>query len=157
MEFKDIVSQVRKRFLDISKKYYKDKNLIAKMILLRGIYDNIYECDIYFRACMLNKFSDKYVNKICNKNVRKAVDLLRARARGCVYINLIINAIIDDNIVQCENSTGIVKQLQDIKQELYSLANESISYSNILSKENDLPLFECDEIKDGNISLYKYL
>lgn len=145
MDFRQSIKQLRKDFFKLMKDYYKDKHLVAKLIFKREQYNNIYECDLMFSVCMLNGFCDDNISKLCNKNINKAIELFIQRSRACVYLILIINAIIEDDIIKCKENDMFIKGLQEIKLELHKLINKSIENSNKLAKSNGLPLFDISE------------
>lgn len=124
---------------------YKDKHLVAKLIFTRKRYDNIYECDMMFSVCMLNSFCDDNIKRLCNTNINKAIALFIQRSRACVYLILIINAIIEDDIIKCKENDKFIRGLKDIKLELHNLIDKSIEHSNKLAKSNGLPLFDISE------------
>jgi len=142
MEFVETVKNLRNEYLNAIKLYYKDKNIIFKMVYNRVAYDTVCAGEMAFRSCMVKRFKDDKLNYILAKNTQKGIEILTNRAFCCLYTVSIINDLIFDSKQMKECDEGYIKKLQEIKNKLCDyLAQNSLDMSNKIAQENQLPAY----------------
>ncbi|MBQ3502153.1 MAG: hypothetical protein IJA72_00610 [Clostridia bacterium] len=149
MSFSEDIKVLRKRYFNAVKQYYSDNRIVFKMLLQRKKYDDLYEADLAFRTCMVSEFSDKNINKLLDVNVGKAVDKLRARARGCVYTASVIQTLLEKQI--SPNQNPACDEINQIKQGLLNHANQSVELSDKWAKDIGVGKFDTSEF----VSVYE--
>ena len=152
MEFREDIKHLHKQFFDVVKDYYQTSTLILKMICGREIYLSFSEAHEYFRTCKLHGFSDKCISKLYDKRIESAIQNLQVRAMSCIYTAHAIEYMATDNIVLSDRYVEYIKELQKITNQLYELADNSISLADKWAEEHGLPLFKNGKF---NINMYK--
>jgi len=148
MEYIDRVKEIKKEYYKAIRTYYNANRLILKMVISYGLGD-LSEVDINFRTCAVHNFSDKHIDKMWNKDIKKVIQTLRARGISCVYTSRAIQDLMSKLSDGSENYTNLSKQLNIVNDKLYELAKQSIIMSNNIARGHNLPtLFE-----NGNIKL----
>ena len=150
MSFIEDIKNLRKRYFDAVKMFYGDKRIIAKMMLNRSKYDNIYEADLAFRTIMLREFSDEELIKLTSQHSEKSVDGFVARARGCFYAASVVQSLLHNQISNNQNMA--CNEIRYIKQQLLEHGNNSIKHAERIAKKFGLPNIdksEFDKMREG--------
>lgn len=152
LDFKNKIKQLRQQHLQAMQKYYNEGNIIFKMAYERQVYQNLYEADLGFRTCMLNKFSDKRLSKLVGKgNIRKAVETLRGRALTCLYTTSIINTFVDESDPRKSEQRDAIQDLVTINKQLCDMAQNSLLTADDWSICNNIELMD----KPINVDEYR--
>lgn len=151
MEFREQVNTLYKKFFDIVKQRYGVSRLIVKMICEKGLYRGMSDADLAFRTCKLYRFSDKHIDKLYNKDIEKAIQLLRARGVACLYITESLNDMAVETISMNNEYVKFLEGVYNISDQIYILVDQSIKKSDDWARMCDLPLF-----KDGKFDINDY-
>lgn len=146
MSFSRDVKILRKRYFDAVKQFYQDEHIIIKMILQRRKYDDLYEADLAFRTCMVPEFSDKNINRLFDIDVARAVDKLRARARGCAYTASVVQTLLENQISKSQQMS--CDEIGAIRQQLLDMASLDIQLSDKWAKDVNINQFDKHEFDE---------
>ena len=146
MSFSEDIKVLRKRYFDAVKKYYNDNSIVVKMLLQRSKYDNLYEADLAFRTCLTSGFSDKNINRLFDTDTSRALEKLRARARGCVYTASVIQMLLENQITISQQPA--CDEIKAIRQELLKKASDDVVLSDKWAKDINVGQFDWREFDE---------
>lgn len=148
MDFSEQIKDLRKRYFNAVKMFYGDNRIVAKMILNRTKYDDLYEASLSFKTIALPQFSDERLDKLAKERNPLVVEQLLARARGCLYTALAVQRILNNQISNNQNKA--CNEIRYIKQQLISCSDMSVKSAEHIAKKlglANIDKIEFDEMK----------
>lgn len=145
MSFSEDIKSLRKKYFNAVKQYYGDNRIILKMLLRRRKYDDLYEADLAFRTCEVPEFSDESINKLFDVDINRAVNKLRARARGCAYTASVVQGLLEKQISPKQQAA--CDEIMEVKRSLLNLANHSVQLSDKWAKDIGVNKFDIKEFE----------
>ena len=73
-DFKQKINNLNTHFFNTIIKIYENNSIIIKMICEKGLMQDLTNCNIAFKTCAVNRFSDKNINKAYIKDIDLAIE-----------------------------------------------------------------------------------